>query len=581
MLHEIYSDDDRFKTVVLRRGMNILLADKLVHSADTDSRNGAGKSSFVEILHYLLGMRSLTGSVLSNAALKSHSFGLRMDWPQRKERVSVGRSLVARQRSRVDLAPNVLVSAQLSGAAGSVSVPEWVEVLGRDLFSMPPEHKGISARALLSLYMRRVSQHGLDDPVVTYPRQSKGEATAHVAYLLGLDWRLASEYQALAGRESLRRKLKEAIKDPTFSLVVGSVSELRGSVTAAAKRVRDLEAQVSSFTVVPEYERLQAEADSLDAEIRKTRAQDAADRRNLMDLETAVRTEQEPDAAYLQRAYRELGITLPDTILRQYEEVHAFHSSVVANRRAYLAEEMALTRARLEERQAARDQMGEQHSRLLKSLHDGGALGALTALQEQLAVAKAEHKSLDLRFDTAKKLETTQAEIKYERGRLQQSITRDLLERETLIEQINLQFQAFASALYGSSREAYVDIAAHEANLHISPHIGGEDSQGIGRMVIFCFDLTVAVLAHRAGRGPDFLVHDSHLFDGVDERQVAKALNLALAVCQDEGFQYIITMNSDELEKVERHGSSMRDYVISPRLTDAYEDGGLFGFRFD
>jgi uncharacterized protein YydD (DUF2326 family) len=24
------------------------------------------------------------------------------------------------------------------------------------------------------------------------------------------------------------------------------------------------------------------------------------------------------------------------------------------------------------------------------------------------------------------------------------------------------------------------------------------------------------------GRGPGFLVHDSHLFDGVDERQIAK-----------------------------------------------------------
>jgi uncharacterized protein YydD (DUF2326 family) len=28
-------------------------------------------------------------------------------------------------------------------------------------------------------------------------------------------------------------------------------------------------------------------------------------------------------------------------------------------------------------------------------------------------------------------------------------------------------------------------------------------------MVIFCFDLTTAVMARRAGTGPDFLVHDS------------------------------------------------------------------------
>jgi hypothetical protein len=45
----------------------------------------------------------------------------------------------------------------------------------------------------------------------------------------------------------------------------------------------------------------------------------------------------------------------------------------------------------------------------------------------------------------------------------------------------------------------------------------------LGNMVISCFDLTVAVLGHRGRRAPDFLVHDSHLFDGVDERQVARA----------------------------------------------------------
>lgn len=100
-------------------------------------------------------------------------------------------------------------------------------------------------------------------------------------------------------------------------------------------------------------------------------------------------------------------------------------------------------------------------------------------------------------------------------------------------------------------------------------------------MVIFCFDLTCAVLAHRNGRGPDFLVHDSHLFDGVDERQVGEALKLAATVCGEEGIQYIATMNSDDLAKATPFDPSVRDDIIEPRLTDAYDDGGLFGFHFE
>jgi uncharacterized protein YydD (DUF2326 family) len=99
-------------------------------------------------------------------------------------------------------------------------------------------------------------------------------------------------------------------------------------------------------------------------------------------------------------------------------------------------------------------------------------------------------------------------------------------------------------------------------------------------MVIFCFDLTVAVTALRGQRGPDFLVHDSHLFDGVDERQVANALQLAQEITEEEGLQYTVALNSDDLSKTEGWGFTPSTSVIEPRLTDSFEDGGLFGHRF-
>jgi len=67
----------------------------------------------------------------------------------------------------------------------------------------------------------------------------------------------------------------------------------------------------------------------------------------------------------------------------------------------------------------------------------------------------------------------------------------------------------------------------------------------------------------------------------VDERQAANAIGLAETVCEEEGLQYIVAMNSDDLAKIERLGRSFQASVIDPRLTDAYEDGGLFGFVFD
>lgn len=556
----------------------MLIAEESESSSTTDSRNGAGKSSLIEILHFALGLSRLTDSVLKNPALSKHAFNLTLDWRRTADEVSVSRS--NDKRSRVILSPNVANAAQLVSTTGTATIPEWTSAIGRDLFNLPADHPGLSARAMISLYIRRVSQHGMDDPISTFSRQSVADATTNLTYLLGLNWRLVSGYQGIASREKLRRELTRATKDPVFGLVVGSASELRGQVVAVSKRVQELEEQLADFQVVPEYETIQRQADEIDESIRSSRLRDAADRRNLIDLEASIEAENEPDSSYVERVYRQLGLALPESVKRTYDDVRAFHESVTRNRRAYLEAEIAATRARLEERAAQREAMGAEHSTLLERLSRGGALDAYSTLASQLSTARAQMDSLAARLETAKKLEATKSEIKLERLSLQQKITRDLDERTAQVDEINSLFQSFASALYGAERESYVEIAPLETSLRVRPHIGGEDSRGIGQMVIFCFDLTWAVLAHRGGRGPDFLVHDSHLFDGVDERQVSRAFQLAARVCEEEGMQYIVTMNSDDLAKTEPFGFNPEPYVIEPTLTDSYEDGGLFGIQF-
>ncbi len=39
-------------------------------------------------------------------------------------------------------------------------------------------------------------------------------------------------------------------------------------------------------------------------------------------------------------------------------------------------------------------------------------------------------------------------------------------------------------------------------------------------------------------------------------------------------------MNSDDLDKAGRRGFDATPYRLPEQLTDRYEDGGLFGFRF-
>lgn len=288
----------------------------------------------------------------------------------------------------------------------------------------------------------------------------------------------------------------------------------------------------------------------------------------------------DPDTSYLERAYQELGVTLGRQVRQRFDEVQAFHASVVRNRRRYLTDEMNAVQQRLEARRREREQLGEELAAVLKSLDEGGALEALTALQQALAQKQASVDALKHRYEAAQALESSARQITAKRAELQEAMAVDLDERQEQTREAILLFAEYARRLYGPEHEAYLAIQSGTNALKVTPFIDRGDSRGIGNMVIFCLDLTVAVIARRHGRGPDFLVHDSHLFDGVDDRQIAAALTLGAEVAEEEGMQYVVSLNSDDLSKAVRRGFSTDGRIIEPRLTDESEEGGLFGFRF-
>lgn len=108
----------------------------------------------------------------------------------------------------------------------------------------------------------------------------------------------------------------------------------------------------------------------------------------------------------------------------------------------------------------------------------------------------------------------------------------------------------------------------------------GSRSKGIKNIQIFCFDMMLMRLCAKRGIGPGFIVHDSHLFDGVDGRQLVSALKIGAETAEDLGFQYIVTMNEDDAFKEKADGFDLSKHILPVALTDATEDGGLFGFRF-
>jgi len=55
MIYSVKSDKSSFKKIDFQPGFNIILAERTKESTKKDSRNGLGKSTLIEIIHFCLG----------------------------------------------------------------------------------------------------------------------------------------------------------------------------------------------------------------------------------------------------------------------------------------------------------------------------------------------------------------------------------------------------------------------------------------------------------------------------------------------------------------------------------------------
>jgi uncharacterized protein YydD (DUF2326 family) len=339
-----------------------------------------------------------------------------------------------------------------------------------------------------------------------------------------------------------------------------------------------LRQQVFSFRVHAEYQALEAEADELTRQLKAISNDDTLDTAVLRDLERALQSEAPPSMTELDRIYAEAGVVLPGIAIRRYDEVRSFHESVIRNRRDYLTGELDTIRARIDGRRAERARLDQRRAEIMGILQSHGALDQFVRLQGEVGRKESDVESLRQRFQSAEQLEGTKNELEIERNRLTLRLRRDFSEQQPRLQDAILAFEEVSRRLYESAGSMTMQETTN-GPVFAFP-MQGSRSKGIRNMQIFCFDMMLMRLCAKHQRGPGFLVHDSHLFDGVDGRQVVSALKVGAQVAEELGFQYIVTMNEDDAFKERAEGFELRDHTLSVVLTDATENGGIYGLRF-
>lgn len=580
MLHNLKADYASFKALNFKPGLNIILAtradgdeqDRRIGS-ERRSRNGAGKSSIIDLIHFLLGGKP--EGALTAPTLAEWNFTLNLD---------VGSERLEATRSVANAKQVFLRSAQFGEYR--IQNTQWCKQLGEEWFALQ-EKRGngdVTYRQLISYFARRRRDGGLDSPSRTFRNQPVASSETSLAHLFGLDAELVRcLHQAKAALKQTKETQKALAALDKTAAEGSKRADLEAQIEAqiaSVKLGRDrLAERIEAFNVLPAFRELEFELATLNQHFRELSDGDVIDLEaidvNFRTLKAEVFTES-PDIA---RLFDEARIIFPDLVTGRYEEVQRFHEQLVENRQSHLQSEIAAAQQRIANRKPLREQIEARRRDITRSLRASGPADELLRLRDELSGRESELKQLEGRLQEARKLEERAEQLEREVEEAVRALRQDRRERSAIVDMASRTFSEISERLYETPGQ--LAISATENGLRFLPQTPADGSAGVMSMEIFCFDLTLATLAQSRGEGPGFIIHDSHLFEPVDGRQFARALQIAADFSARTGIQYIALLNSDEIVRAEREGGvSFAEYVLETELSDT-PDGGLFGTRFD
>jgi uncharacterized protein YydD (DUF2326 family) len=584
MIKSIRSSSPTFKPVIFKKGFNVILADKMSESTDKDSRNGLGKTTLLGIIHFCLGANVKPNTGLRIEQLKDWTFFLDLTFGEKEFTISrnttdFGRVYIEGDCSDWSISPE---KDETNDGKLFLKISDWNLTLGQLMFGLPVNvHKKYAPtfRSLISYFIRH--GHGaFEDPFKHHSQQLTWDIQVNNAYLLGLNWEYASDFQLLKDQKGLIDNLEKASKEGILSLYLGSQGELEAEKIRFEEQIKKSESQLKSFKVHPQYIDLQEKAATLTDEIHEITNKLIINQKLLKKYQETIVEENDVSVAQVKKIYSDAGLIFTDNLLTSLDNTIEFHKTIVTNRKAYLTSELDNLARYIEHEKQEIERLSDERAKLFQILKTHGALEEYTLLQKRVLDFKQQIDTIQSRIELIKKIDQGKSTLKIQREELLQKSRRDLDERVAQKKNAIQLFNQNSEYLYANPGILSIDVT--DTGYKFGVDIQRSRSQGIGYMKIFCYDLMLIQNLALAKCTPKFLIHDSSIFDGVDDRQVAKAIELAYQESQNNDFQYICALNSDRIPNDDFSEGFRTKFDQSTRIvfTDATDSGGLLGMRF-
>lgn len=583
MIISLKANHPDFKTLSFKKGFNIILADVTEKSTQHDSRNGSGKSTIVEIIQYCLGSRPDKKSIFFSDKLIDWSFTLEIEI--NGEIVNATRFLAEGNRIYID---KVITHDSITASIDKVSkrhyysIKQWNNLLADCVFEVNNYFETAykpSFRSLISYFVRR-GMGGFLNPFEYYARQKQIEIQTANTYLLGLDSSFVSGIQEIKDSQATLSKIQITSAGGMVQQYLGNIGTLNSQKAALQSEIIALEKNLSIFKIHPQYFEIEQKVNHLTELIQETVNEYTICQKTINMYNKSLSQEKNDNEVQSKQAlidlYNEAGVLFDETVLRTLDDVLDFHTKVVNNRREYLSNELNSLNLKSAQLKNKIGEMDSERAKNMEIIKTHGALDEYVAMTSKLSELRLALGNIEAKIQSYNQFQQGNSALKIQREQVVSEARTDITQRENLQKAMSI-FHENSKYLYGTQPgNLEVDVTSNGYSFDIS--IERAKSNGVSHMKIFCYDLML--LEHRINQRPDFLIHDSTIFEGVDERQIYKALELAYQKTKEDK-QYICMMNSDNMpyELFDEHFNSVISTSVICTLTDSREDGGVLGMK--
>lgn len=441
----------------------------------------------------------------------------------------------------------------------------------------------VSLRTIISYFIRYKKSSFLD-PIITtkYSKSNKPDYRnlVNVFYLLGLDTNLLREKQSNFKKLESAKNAKKSLEDSEIkSLLNDNNTNIEIELNILQKKLaekvklRDLYKVSNSYADIKDE--LYTKRENLNELINKIEIIKS----NINKVNKSLEEKHDITVNEIKSFYGEVFNSFPEGVIRELDDVENFHNNLISNRMNRLSNSKIELTKELKEKEKIKQELEHRIDELYSILGNNGELIEYDTLNNEIDKLNNQIYKYTSYKENINIIENHILKCEQDINNNNLLASEYLIDNKNKINELNKTFADLVVDLYGNDMSGSISIqnntGKNTLQFDIQTKIKNDSSTGIGNSKILCFS-TMLLFLNKINI--DFMIMDNKVLEGTASNQLA---NYFKAIHNSDDFQYIFTINQNEMNELKsKLGSDYKKIIednIILSLNDNGDEGKLLG----